>query len=1060
VESDDETLIGDEELGSATPDGDLRSQARSSMSGLEQAPSHDSLDRARSEAAVMGKLFSSVDAAAPKQFGRFVLVERLGAGAMGEVYLAEDTELGRLVALKRILNLAKGDDEVAKRRQQRMVREARALAKIDHPNVVRVYDVQKERGELYISMEYVKGETLKSWLAAQTRSLEAVLEVFVQAGRGLSAAHAVDLVHRDFKPDNALVGEDGRVRVVDFGLARADTDEAADEIDASLEDGSLGFPAFESTGKSGGNSAATDPKLRLRLTRTGAMMGTPAYMAPEQLFRATVDHRSDQFAYCVALHEAVYGVRPFEGNNVYELAEAMMSDRLVSASGPRTVPRWLHEAIMRGLSRDPKARFDSMGDLLAAIDPSVRRARRRNLTLGGAAIVALGAAVVVARLTAPGEAPPPDPCPDASAAIADTWNASRKAALAEHFGAVVAKSYATELHAAVSTQLDGYTERWAVARRRACVATKVEGAYSESVLDLRTRCLERRERELDEVLSRLEAGDERLVSRGPEVLAKLTPVAVCDDIERLESAYAPPTNPADAERVAKVASLLDEAKAASLAAAYDEALSLVSEGNELLGEVSHPPTEADLHFTHGTVLRNLDRQDEAERALLDATSAAERGRHDRAAAAAWMDLVTLTATGKQEHDKAGFYLERAEAAVGRLGDPPDLVARLDRARGNQLIAAGKYDEGTQRLNAARALLTAKSEGNAHRLTVAAIDQELARARWLKGEYLEAAATFERVVPIYEADYGEHHPYVGRVLNNLGSALITGGKSDEAVPHLERALDIRKAAFGENSSKVAQTINALASAYYVQGRCDEALPLYAQAVKMAETTSGPEHPDVANPLANRGRCESRLGDTEAAIESLGRALAIVEKTHGPEHPQVADMLTGLATAEVFSGRLGDGLAHHERALSIRIEAMGEDNAKTAETGVTVADTKRRLGDARGARRSLDRWLPILTAKLGERHPHVAQARTTLGLVELESGDLEAARTAFELADAALGDVETEDRALLDYGYGRVLWDSEPTRARSMLEAVAALDGHLTAPVAERAKDWLAGHPATG
>ncbi|MEZ4449952.1 MAG: protein kinase [Nannocystaceae bacterium] len=302
--------------------------------------------------------------APPRQrIGRYELLQEIGVGGMGVVYAAYDRVLDRQVAIK----LVRGDrrDAIS---PARMIREGRALARLAHPNVVAVHEVSDFAGQIYLVMEYVKGTTLRQWTAG-SRSIAEIVDMFLQAGRGLAAAHAEGLVHRDFKPDNVLIGSDGRARVVDFGLV-------ADPSRRGDEPGEEGLAAVEEA----------------PLTRTGALPGTPAYMAPELFAGRPADARSDQFSFCVALHEALCGERPFAGASTPRVAEAARAGAIRPA--PRGVPGWLHEVVRRGLSPEPGRRWPSMGALLAALAADPRAAWRRRLRLGLAALAA--SAVVLA----------------------------------------------------------------------------------------------------------------------------------------------------------------------------------------------------------------------------------------------------------------------------------------------------------------------------------------------------------------------------------------------------------------------------------------------------------------------------------------------------------------------------------------------------------------------------------------------------------------------------------------------------------------------------------------
>ena len=302
--------------------------------------------------------------ALPPWIARFLVVDELGAGGMGRVYAAYDPELDRKVALKLVHRRDSADSEA------RLQREAQAMARLSHPNVVTVYEVGSHAGQLFIAMELVAGENLAAWLAAATRPWQVVLAMFRAAGEGLAAAHDAGLVHRDFKPANVLVGADGRARVADFGLVHAS--EAVPERGA------------------GAGGASKD------LTWAGTVMGTPAYMAPEQLRGEATDARTDVFSFCLALWEALYGARPFTGATMEERQRAI--ERGLPDDPPRSSARdrWLRPLLRRGLAADPVRRWPDMRPLLAALarDPALERSRRRRGAVLTFAFLVLGGALV------------------------------------------------------------------------------------------------------------------------------------------------------------------------------------------------------------------------------------------------------------------------------------------------------------------------------------------------------------------------------------------------------------------------------------------------------------------------------------------------------------------------------------------------------------------------------------------------------------------------------------------------------------------------------------------
>jgi WD40 repeat protein/predicted Ser/Thr protein kinase len=291
------------------------------------------------------------------KIGRFTIVRKLGAGGMGVVYVAYDEQLDRRVAVKLLRNTVASSEA-----QVRLEREAQAMARLSHPNVVTVHEVGRHDGQVFMAMEFVDGEDLRQWLTRSKRDWREVVAVFLQAGEGLAAAHEAGIVHRDFKPDNVLVGNDGRVRVADFGLANS-VNTVAGPVDPSLSD--------------------SQRRLGVALTRPGAVMGTPAYMPPEQFRGAATDAQADQFSFCVALWEGLYGARPFKGKTLLELSMAVAAGEVIEPPQDSAVPTWLRAVMLRALAAEPSARWGSMREMLDVLarDPEARR-RRIALVLG------------------------------------------------------------------------------------------------------------------------------------------------------------------------------------------------------------------------------------------------------------------------------------------------------------------------------------------------------------------------------------------------------------------------------------------------------------------------------------------------------------------------------------------------------------------------------------------------------------------------------------------------------------------------------------------------------
>ena len=321
--------------------------------------------------------------------GRYLILSTLGTGGMGVVFSAYDPQLDRKVALKL---LRSGLQLATKDAQKRLRREAQAIAQLSHPNVVGVYDVGTDGGDLYIAMEFVEGETLTQWLRSYPRTWREILDVFQQAAKGVVAAHGVGLLHRDFKPDNVLVGGDGRVRVTDFGLARS-------------------LLVLDEESARGQGTPALPTALQTNLTATGTVLGTPRYMPPEQLTGPDIDARADQFSFCVALYEALYGAHPLVGNT-----SVAMLDKSTPAIPPpdgTKVPATIGRAIMRGLERDRSKRFPMMSQLMSELIPPAPKFTPRVAAFAASTLVILlaGAVVFAMRKDPPSQPQPPQPAP-------------------------------------------------------------------------------------------------------------------------------------------------------------------------------------------------------------------------------------------------------------------------------------------------------------------------------------------------------------------------------------------------------------------------------------------------------------------------------------------------------------------------------------------------------------------------------------------------------------------------------------------------------------------------
>ncbi len=581
----------------------------------------------------------------PIRLERYLVLGVLGMGGMGVVYAAYDPELDRKVALK-LLHHDTGSDAEA-----RLKREARALARLAHPHVLAVHDVgtvelATSGTHVYVAMELVDGPTLGAWLREQPRSLREKLAIMLQAGRGLAAAHAAGIVHRDFKPENVIIGRDGRARVMDFGLARAEQTEPSDA--AITSDSALGEP----------------------ITRSDAFLGTPAYMAPEQFLGHAVDARADQFAFCVVLFEALCGVRPFEGDSVQSLALAVVEGRVREPPRTASVPRRLHRLLARGLARDPQDRFVGMDALLEALaaDPT----RKRRMLAGIAGALALASAGVV--LWQADRARIRTQCRDDGAAIAAQWNDDVRAEL----DATMAASglpFAANASAGAAEWLGRRARAWSEERERTCLGARLERSLDAETYARAEDCFAIREAELGELVEQLRTGERSVLVHAVTAAARLPDPARCSDPAAL---LRQPRVPADArEQIAAVRARIAKVTALLATAAYRPAL---AEAEAALADAKAIGDTATLASSELAVGRAADEAGDAElaRAALERAmqQAGAAGADEDAAEAAEL-LVRIVGVTQAHPDEGLEWAKHARMWHDRLGLDADDPHRVE-----------------------------------------------------------------------------------------------------------------------------------------------------------------------------------------------------------------------------------------------------------------------------------------------------------------------------------------------------------------------------------------------
>lgn len=820
---------------------------------------------------------ATVPAGTSDRIGRFLLLGRLGLGGMGIVFEAYDPQLDRRVAVK-VLRYADADTEA----RARLLREAQAMARLSDAHVVAVHEAGEHDGRVFIAMELVHGETLGQWLNQKPRSRPEIIAAFLQAGRGLAAAHAAGVVHRDFKPDNVLVDTSGRVRVSDFGLARPH---------------GLGGASGDRR-----NSTATGSSLADALTESGAVLGTPAYMSPEQIMGREAGTASDQFSFCVTLWEALTGARPFEAETLVDLAVKLDSDTPPDSRAP--IPRALRAVLLRGLSRKSEDRWPSMNALTDAVGRARARETLRRVTLGVGALALAGAGGVAwDRIR---EAELIESCRAEGAAVRSVWDDAARDRLTTALGRSGA-AIATEVATTVSTALDERQAAWSEARTDLCVARLVESEKAVERLDRRASCIEEYGRAFTATVELLSEPAEGLVLVAPRLPHELPDLRNCSDDEVLEH-RATLTRSVPEPVVADVRQRLDRAARLAMLARYQESLEaghLVLRDADAAGS---PVLIAEAQLMLGRVSRKTGDLDGAAHHLESAAEMALLAGHDDVAIAATTKLAFLEGHDR-EHGQAGLREARLALALvrrfNRTQTPLEADA-LDTA-GSVHFKREEYDAAAQHFE--QAIGVWETSLGEMSLGVATSTMNLGNALLLLGDLAGARANYERAIAINSALLGPSHPDVAHSIGNLGALFVEAGDLEAALPHLHRALSLREAAFGPGNISVAESLVNLAEVEREAGEHQQACAHLTRALAIREDAFGRSAPQTIRVMLALGVALEAAGADDQAIEVLAEGLARLPDP-GPEaegdsalRSKIARELTRLRARRPPSGTPG-------------------------------------------------------------------------------------------------------------------------------------------------------------
>lgn len=972
----------------------------------------------RAREGLRARLFPDSASLVAPRIGRFTLLRELGRGGMGIVYVAYDETLDRRVALKLLYDLPASDPQA----QTRLLHEAQAMARLNHPNIAAVYEAGTHEGRVFVAMEFIHGKPLDAWLRERPRPWRKVVAVFIQACRGLQAAHAIGLVHRDFKPANCMLGSDDRVRVLDFGLARGARTLAADTSLGGLSTMSVTLPVA--------------PHQPCALTGDGTIVGTPAYMPPEQFYGQPIDHRADQFALCVSLYEGLYGRLPFRGETLPELWDAVLcGPPKAPPKGPR-VPGWLHRTLLRGLDPEPERRFPTIAALLAALERRPGR-RLRAGVLTGVGIGAFAAGLYGVDVYRNQQ------CVFDETELAGLWDDERRSALRAAF--LREGSQAMEAWTVAEGLIDGHAQDWIDVQRKACEAHR-QGIESSALYDRRRRCIAEFRGELAtaiDILHRLEPKHEARVKVIMEALAKhpsCAPGSLGEwgtdppasnqeaDVDRLYGEFrrltAKNMERYDSYLLDYVQNLSDEAEALGYEPLLVDVLRLRSNLEEQERHIAAACTTLwDSYILAEKTGRDLQAAHNARHMI---ALCADFGVGDRLSIIKWAEIarVKLRRAGKQggivhlnlSTALARNIIERGypDDAFNDVTQGLDLVERMgsisdDTTEEKSIIShffisshylgrvsdSGASREVRRRLHALMNLLYQDDEGLR---TARVIEQEVF-------EHMEAGR------------WGEARERASRGRNELRGAAVASRKSVAIVNEslADAALASERCT---DAADVVDVTEELASersrfvAVAAQANCGN-LQLAGERIidfgKFVGSRSELFH------LFATGLYAMEMGDAPAAVETLNLALA-EHRRYGGWHGQAVyiRVLTAYAQANLLAGRNKRARFAARQAITQVTEMWGEETLALAAPLTVLGEVELAIGNFAEATQHLERALALrsgsdprfraetlfaLSRALSERPGGTKRARM---LGEQALAEYEAAGPRCALAHASVAD----------------------------------------------------------
>ncbi len=822
--------------------------------------------------------------------GRFTIEKKIGSGGMGVVYQADDPHLERKVALKMVRS------HVGKASTQ-LISEARVLARLSHPNVVAIYDADIVADDVYIAMELVDGPRLSDWLQTR-RSWRDILAIFVQCGHGLRAAHEANIVHRDFKPENVLIGPDERPRVLDFGIAQ-------------LRSPSVPPPPDQ-----------------------GPFLGTPAYMSPEQHLGGVIDARSDQFSFCVALYSALYRTLPFPGKTATAIAQHVMDGQVVEPAAGTKVPTWLRRVLLRGLQHRPDDRYPDMKGLLGDLEAiPARHASRRRMALGGVVVVG---ALAIGVSVGPGR--DVEFCQDGASYFHDLWTPARRSQIADAFEGSGSR-YSKTAWTQSETSLGHYVDQWIALYQENCASTHLRGDQSADLLDRRMACLNRRVQHFSAILEAFSDATPRTVRFAADTIETLAPVSDCTLIKDPAPHSLLPRKPKSLELERELAGL-------SIARVTDASTSM-SLADEMLArsqKLGDPTLEAEIRFERAKLYDVIDDQEAAEREYSQVLVLAKQ------VGATTLEMEVETELANFLSDKPSSWNE----AKRRFRSAEALGVNFPQNGRRMHHLAAMYGAALRRngeLESAAIHLTRAAQPTQDRPAHPTAQLELAEIAATQGKATEAFKHAARALESALHQWGPEHPNYATFLLRVGIIYASNGAHDRAKPLLERSRAILESD-GMHSTRLAVlSIMEIGNLYGRQGKHPDAFEFYAWALELAQHSETDLSQSTAFVHLNIGILEMIDLRYDEAIEHLEEALSLHQRSAPTDHSEMAPFYMALGNGMAGAQRWDEARKPLERALSLA-SASEHGSFNFAETEFALARTLQRSKSVADHRRALE------------------------------------------------------------------------------------------------------------